>query len=153
MLIPRDLQFLEYRRKQIKAHKIGRFYGWEEIGQRLRDEINYMGGPERTFIYSRRGWTKAAHFAFYAGQNVRAFIFDSPPEDGHQFYIWERRADLKGMNAVVITPKKKHMNLKYLKQYFQRVEPIPDIVVMRAGQEQQRYYLARAYNLMRQPNQ
>jgi 4-amino-4-deoxy-L-arabinose transferase-like glycosyltransferase len=89
MLIPRDLQFLEYRRKQIKAHKIGRFYGWEEIGQRLRDEINYMGGPERTFIYSRRGWTKAAHFAFYAGQNVRAYIFDSPPEGGHQFYIWE----------------------------------------------------------------
>ena len=152
MLIPRDWQFFEYRRKQIKTHKIGRFYGWEEIGQRLRDEINHMGGPERTFIYSRRGWTKAAHFAFYAGQNVRAYIFDSPPERGHQFSIWEQRADLQGMNAVVITPQKKHMNLIYLKQYFERVEPIPDLVVVRAGQEQQRYYLARGYNLLRRPN-
>ena len=59
----------------------------------------------------------------------------------------------KVINMVVIAAKKKHMNLNYLRQYFERVEPIPDIVIMRAGHEQQRYHLARAYNLLRRPNQ
>ena len=111
-----------------------------------------MGGPERAFIFSRKGWTRAAHFAFYAGPDIRAYIFDSPPEGGHQYFIWERRVDLTGMNAVVIARKKRHMRLKDLRNYFRRVERIPDIVVMRSGREQQRYYLARAYNLLRQPN-
>ena len=152
LLIPRDWQFLEHRRKQIKTQKIERFYGWNEIGQRLRDEINFMGGPQRAFIYCRSGWTKAAHFAFYAGQDVRAYIFDSPPEDGHQFFIWERRTNLEGMNAVVISHRKKYVNLDYLRKYFERVQQLPDLVIIRAGHEQQRYYLARAFNLLRQPN-
>jgi hypothetical protein len=152
MLIPRDLQFLEYRRKQIKAHKIGRFYGWDEIGQRLRDEINALGGAEQAFIYCRGAWTKAAHFTFYAGPDVRAYIFSSPPQDGHQYFIWEQRTNLEGMNAVVITHRKKYMDLNYLEKYFERVQRLPDLVIMRAGHEQQRYYLARAFNLQRQPN-
>lgn len=148
-LIPRDVQLLAHRRKT-RASRIGRFYGWKEVGKRLRDEITQLGGPERAFIYSRCGYGTTSSFYFYSG--VQAFIFDTPPQGGHQFSIWERKANVKGMNAVVIVRKEKHMDLPHLQAHCERVERAPDLVVIRAGREQQRFLLARAWNLHKRPN-
>lgn len=152
-LIPRHLILVKHRHRKFNTSKIGELYGWQEIGRRLKDEIILLGGPQHAFIYARIGWCTASNFCFYSGGEADTFIFDHPPADGHQFFIWERKADPRGMNAVVIAEKEKYINLDFLKAYFDRVERLPDLVIRRGGLEQRRFFLARAWNLRTKPNQ
>lgn len=152
-LIPRNMILVKHRHRKFNTSKIGELYGWQEIGKHLKDEITLLGGPQHAFIFARTGWCTASNFCFYSGGEADAFIFDHPPADGHQFFIWERKADPKGMNAVVISGKEKYINLDFLQAYFERAERLPDLVVARGGHEQQRFFLARAWNLRIKPNQ
>lgn len=151
-VVPRDIGVLGYRR-QFQTKRLGRVYGWEEIGRRLRAEIETLGGDDRAFIYSRTGYGTASAACFYSGGRARTFIFDTPPEDGLQFFIWERKARVAGMNAVVISRKEKYVDLGFLRGYFERVERAEDLVIMGGGREQQRLFIARAWNLRGKPNQ
>jgi len=152
-IIPHNLILVKHRHRKFNTSKIGELYGWQEIGQHLKDEISLLGGPQQAFIFSRTGWCTASNFCFYSGGEADAFIFDHPPVDGHQFFIWERKADPQGMNAVVIAEKEKYINLDFLQMYFERVERLPDLVITRGGHEQRRFFLARAWNLRIKPNQ
>lgn len=151
--IPRNLILVKHRSRKFNTSKIGELYGWEEIGKQLKDEITLLGGPEQAFIFARIGWCTASNFCFYSGGEADTFIFDLPPADGHQFFLWERKADPKGMNAVVIAENEKYMNLDFLNAYFERAERLPDLVINRGGIEQRRLFLARAWNLRAKPNQ
>ena len=152
-LVPRNLVLLKHRHRKFTTSKIGELYGWEEIGNNVKDEISLLGGPQRAFIFSRTGWCTASSLCFYSGGEADVFIFDYPPVDGHQFFIWERKADPQGMNAVVIAEKEKYINLDFLQMYFERVEREPDMVITRGGHEQRRFFMARAWNLRTKPNQ
>ncbi len=152
-LIPRNLILSKHRHRKFTTSKIGELYGWEEIGNHLKHEISLLGGPQHAFIFSRTGWCTAASFCFYSGGEADAFIFDRPPAGGHQFFIWERKADPRGMNAVVIAMKEKYVNLDFLRIYFERAEREPDLVITRGGHEQQRFFMARAWNLRAKPDQ
>ncbi len=151
-LIPRDIIVLKHRAKKFNTKRIGRIYGWQEIGHRVAQEVTMLGGPTKSFIVARIGWCTASSISFYAGGKTDTFIFDYPPQDGHQYYLWEKEAHLEGKNAVVIAKREKYVDLDVLQHYFQRAERVPDLVVERAGREQQRYYLARCWNLQKQPN-
>jgi hypothetical protein len=151
-LFPRNLIVLEHRSRKFTTSKFGSMYGWQEIGERLRKEIDLLGGPNDAFIYGRKGMCRSSAFCFYAGGEAEAFIFDSPPQDGHQFYFWEKTADLKGMNAVVVAKKKKYIDYAFLKTHFEKVEGAPDLVITRGGTEQQHFYIVRAWNLLKKPN-
>jgi 4-amino-4-deoxy-L-arabinose transferase-like glycosyltransferase len=152
-LVPRNLILVKHRYRKFNTSKIGEIYGWQEIGKRLKDEIALLGGPEHAFIFARIGWCTASNFCFYSGGEASTFIFDYPPPDGHQFFIWEKKADPKEMNAVVIAEKEKYINLDFLKAYFERAERLPDLVITRGKLEQRRFFLARAWNLRTKPNQ
>ncbi|MBP1722030.1 MAG: 4-amino-4-deoxy-L-arabinose transferase [Deltaproteobacteria bacterium] len=152
-LVPRNMILVKHRHRKFNTSKIGELYGWQEIGQRLKDEIALLGGPQHAFIFARIGWCTASNFCFYSGGEADVFIFDRPPADGHQFFIWERRSDPQGMNAVVIAEKEKYINLDFLQMYFERVERLPDLVITRSGLEQRRLFMARAWNLRTKPNQ
>ena len=152
-LIPRDLILAKHRQRRLNSSKIGELYGWEDIGKYVKDDLALLGGPRHAFIFARTGWCTASSLCFYSGGEADTFIFDRPPVDGHQFFIWEKRAAPQGMNAVVIAVKEKYMNLDFLRMYFERVERVPDLVISRGGLEQQRFFLARAWNLRTKPNQ
>ncbi len=152
-LVPRNMILVKHRHRKFNTSKIGELYGWQEIGQRLKDEIALLGGPHHAFIFARIGWCTASNFCFYSGGEAEVFIFDRPPADGHQFFIWERRSDPQGKNAVVIAEKEKYINLDFLQLYFERVERLPDLVITRSGLEQRRLFMARAWNLRAKPNQ
>jgi 4-amino-4-deoxy-L-arabinose transferase-like glycosyltransferase len=152
-LIPRNMVLVKHRHRKFTTSKIGELYGWQEIGQRLKDEIAMLGGPQHAFIFARIGWCTASNFCFYSGGEADVFIFDHPPADGHQFFIWERRSDPQGMNAVVIAEKEKYINLDFLQMHFERVEGLPDLVITRGGHEQRHLFMARAWNLRIKPNQ
>jgi len=151
-LFPRDLVLLEHRSKRTKTEKFGSIYGWQEIGKRLREEIDLLGGPENAFIYGRKGRCTSAAFCFYAGGEAETFIFASPPRDGHQFYFWENKADVEGMNAVVVATKERYIDYTFLKAHFEKVEGAPDLVITRGGTEQQHFYIVRAWDLLKKPN-
>ncbi len=152
-LLPRDLVFVKHRSRRATTRKLGAMYGWEEIGRRLQEEINLLGGPEKTFIYGRKGRCTSSTFCFYSGGQAETFVFDCPPQKGNQFYIWERKADLKGMNAVVVAKKQKYIDLEFLNAHFKKVEGAPDLVIKRGGAEQQHLYIVRAWDLQEKPNQ
>ena len=151
-LLPRNLVVLEHRHRKFTTRKFGSIYGWQEIGERLRKEIDFLGGPDNAFIYGRKGMCTSSALCFYAGGEAEAFIFDSPPRDGNQFYFWEKKADVKGMNAVVVAKKQKYIDYTFLKAHFEKVEDAPDLVITRGGTEQQHFYIVRAWNLLKKPN-
>jgi hypothetical protein len=151
-LFPRNLIVLEHRHRKFTTSKFGSMYGWQEIGERLRKEIDLLGGPNNAFINGRKGMCTSSAFCFYAGGEAETFIFDSPPQDGHQFYFWEKKADVKGMNAVVVAKKQKYIDYTFLNAHFEKVEGAPDLVITRGGTEQQHFYIVRAWNLLKKPN-
>ena len=146
-LIPPDLQLVPYRPKT-RAARLDMIYGWREIGARLQAEVELLGGPERAFICGERvGYGTAALFYFYSGGEAQTFALGRTPERGHQFFIWARRARLKGMNAVIVCWKGKGADQGGLQQDFEHIEQAPDLMVTRGGRERQRYSIIRAWNL------
>jgi hypothetical protein len=139
-------------RPKTDASRIGRMYGWDEIGESVRDEITLLGGPEKAFIYAQDGFGSASSYRYYSGEDVQVYMWKESPYKGLQFAIWEGRAHPIGMNAIIISRKEQHADPARFRPYFRRLEYAPDIVVARGGQEQQRYYVLRAWDLLSVPS-
>jgi len=137
-----DIRILSYRRKS-STKVLDEFFGWEEVGQRLRQEIDRLGGPERAFILCRAGQGTASSLRFYTPGHPRVFLFKEPPIQGKQFYIWERRARLSGQNAVIVGRKPEKLDLERMRRMFEAVEEAPPIRVVRAGRLRQRFLVFR----------
>jgi len=149
-----NLRYPGGHRRQIRAEALQEFYGWDELGRRLRREIALLGGRENAFILARASWATASNLAFYAGGDVRAFTFRGSPAKGHQFYIWERRLDpdeMRGMNALIVGADEDEMNLDELRGYFERVEEAEPEAIIRGGHERRRWLIARAWDMKSLP--
>lgn len=145
-----QLRVIPHRSKSDMA-RLGRFFGWNEIGLRVRDEITLLGGADKAFIYSPDGFGTLSNLRYYSGLDVPAFMW-RPPYRGLQYHIWERRMDPAGLNAIIISRKEKYVDPALHRQFFSRVESAPDIVIMRDEKEQQRYHVLRAWGVRIRPD-
>jgi hypothetical protein len=149
-LVPRDLVFLKYR-NHFRTEELGRFYGWPEIGRRLRAEIEALGGPERAFLHMHKGHGTLAGFQFYAGPDVRGYQFSDPPSNAKHYWTLARKAHLAGQNGVIVAEKERHFKPEELARCYERLERRPDLVIARAGAVQQRFLLMRGYGFKKRP--
>lgn len=141
-------------RKKIALQALNEFYGWDQIGRRVRSEIASLGGEKKAFILVRAGWATASSLAFHAGGKIRAYTFDNSPATGHQFHLWERRLDadeMIGMNAIVVGTREEEMHLESLRHCFERLEEVAPEIIVRGGRERRRWLLVRAWNMRRMP--
>ena len=143
-LVPEKLNLLRYRRK-LRVEHLNRIYGWErEIGSRIRDELNLLGGAENSFVISQTGYGTASCLQFYTPGHPDVFIFDFPPAKGHQFHLWERKAALSGKNALVVGKTRHGIRHQWLRAHFESVEEVEPIEIVRGGRLRHRLVLYHA---------
>jgi Dolichyl-phosphate-mannose-protein mannosyltransferase/PilZ domain len=149
-IIPRDINILGYR-KNISTKRLGRVYGWEEIGERLAKEIDILGGPDKAFFHGVKGFGTLASMQFYAGKGIRAYQFANPPPGAKHYFMLAKKAELQGQNAIIIVRKERHFDRWNLRHSYERLEQIDDLVIERGGQVQQRFFLMRGYGFKQRP--
>jgi hypothetical protein len=113
-----------------------RSFGWTELGEALRSEVERSAATAPTFIAARR-FDRAAMAAFYAERPELAHVFDPGPDyrrrsrepDPRAFLAWEQPLARPGANAIYVLeerkPSRTDPELEDLRRRFERVgEPI-----------------------------
>jgi len=165
-LVPsKDIRLFRHRRR-FRTEYLNRFYGWEEIGRRLRRTLDGLKAehPAEPFIVYRAGYGTAASIHFYTPGQPRVYLFREPAARGLQYSIWETRADLAGRNAVVIARLDKGVDLagknavafsrvadtvdlKWLQEHFVYHDDEAEVIeVHEGGRLRQRFVAVRAYH-------
>ena len=154
MIPEKDVHLFGYRRK-LRTGQLDRMYGWEEIGERLRKEIDTLGGIHEAIVLSASGYGTGSALYFYTEGHPPVYLIEDRPIKKFQFLIWERRANLQGKSAVAVLRrrgdeedvKKQRRELKrWLLGHFdaRSVKEVLPIRILRDGRIRQEYYVFHA---------
>lgn len=142
--LPNDFA-LPVRRDDLNAARLkSSFVGWDEIGAKAREIHDEMNKTAPALIMTP-GEHLTAQLAFYSQRPRSCFAVEA--DEAHNFTIWAKeRGGLAGNNAVVIisngklnrqfpsVEEKYKTNVKFLKDYFDRVEIAPSLVCYQDGE-------------------
>jgi hypothetical protein len=98
--------------------------GWSDAAPKIQKIQRRLGGKEKCFIFAN-SYKSASLLKFYLPDHQDTYAQNIYGQPALQFDIWGTPDSLKGKDALYIfTDRKEYENdLKYVKKYFQEVEP------------------------------
>ena len=128
---------------------VERTFGWEEMGARLRRELDALPGGDG-FLFFDRGHGTAAALAFYTPGHPDVYMSGSTPRKGYQYLFWRETDRLEGRSALLVSEWFDEATMARLRQAFARVEELAPLQGGRAEVGGQWFQLFRGIDLIRQ---
>jgi hypothetical protein len=148
-----------------EAKKLGKddvtldMYGWGQIGDHfkiLKERSEQRGLIEKESPIISYRWFPAAHLDYYAAKPAGTYVLTIGNLDQVHKYAWitAYRGGLKeGMDAWFITTSRDYADVNDLYgSYFEEIEPVDTLQVMRSGRVVENAFFYRMKNLQNAPS-
>ncbi|MBN1595721.1 glycosyltransferase family 39 protein [candidate division FCPU426 bacterium] len=127
------------------AESVNRIRGWSEAGQKTGSLLSEFRRRSRVpvFLASRR-YQIASILSFYTPGRPEVQLLPLRQPANSQYRFWDRSRQLQGYNALYVAEF--HWEHEHLVKYFERIEPLPPMVVMKNGKKIREFRFFFAYN-------
>jgi hypothetical protein len=140
--IPSNLKIGDHNYEQRIEEAKKELYGWQELGDRLTQEINAMPDPGRTFVITH-SYRVASHLRFLIGTGYQTRTTGHGVQN--QYLIWDELDSLRGWNAIYFEKERKEEDPELLQKIFDRVDPMEELEIIARNGKTRRFYIIRCY--------
>lgn len=115
------------------AESMNRIRGWREVGIQAQDYLTQLQQQSSSPVFlAARRYQLGGILWFYTPDHYPVQLFGKNHPLKNQFRIWDRSNELKGQDAVYVCQEQ--WEIDHIKQYFKRVEVLPELTVIRQNQ-------------------
>ncbi|MCS7184983.1 MAG: hypothetical protein NZ870_03560, partial [bacterium] len=115
----------KYKPQSIYSERLNQIYGWKELSDEIKKIYENLEG-EKFLIGSH--YSLASILSFYTGVDD-VFILEKVKRNGAYYNILEKKANLKGKNAVVVFKRRFDWAQKSMQALFERATDIKEIKI------------------------
>lgn len=145
-----DVLKIAGRPTKLDERQLKKFYGWENLANRVDEWIREEGRPGETFILTS-STTTSSYLAYYMEGQPQTYLYREELPDGTiygessphglSYLYWQDLDKRRGQDAVFIKYRARDRSDERLQRYFKAWEKIEILPVEHEGETLRRFYL------------
>ncbi|MBI5787776.1 MAG: glycosyltransferase family 39 protein [Candidatus Schekmanbacteria bacterium] len=143
-IIPWNLVYAGWSDK-INTGVLREFYGWEELGRRVKKSYAQMSAQAPAFIFTD-SYALSSQVAFYTPGNPMVCMLGEGSVHGRNYDFWQDSEQMKGQNALLVSKDGKHPGDSF--HLFEMVEAEEPLKIYQDGELVRTFPIFRCYRYL-----